>query len=357
MSLADGGVVGSTESVIIAPIAAPLVVASAPEPAPAEAAAPAAAVEEPAPAEEAPPVTAEATAVEETATPAEPAAPEVLIVDEAGVHKQSPDVPQAAIVIDTIGYDLAGNVNIAGRGSADQFARLYLDNRSIATVPISDNGNWQADLADIAAGIYTLRVDQVDGEGKVTSRFETPFQRETPEAVAAAIQPAEPAAIAEPAPEAAPAPEPVASAEPAATPEPAPAAPATVVEVPAPEPAPATDVASDAVPAAETEAPATSVVTAEVAPAAAAPEATEVQPAESEAVTVAVAEPQPAPAAPAAPRAKIITVQPGFTLWGIASANYGDGILYVKVFEANRSQIRDPDLIYPGQIFTVPAVE
>jgi nucleoid-associated protein YgaU len=53
-------------------------------------------------------------------------------------------------------------------------------------------------------------------------------------------------------------------------------------------------------------------------------------------------------------RLSSVTVQPGNTLWGIASRAYGEGILYVKVFEANRDSIRDPDLIYPGQIFTVP---
>ncbi len=50
----------------------------------------------------------------------------------------------------------------------------------------------------------------------------------------------------------------------------------------------------------------------------------------------------------------LITVQPGNTLWGIARQKYGEGILYVRVFEANIDRIRDPDLIYPGQIFTVP---
>ncbi|MBR9764791.1 MAG: LysM peptidoglycan-binding domain-containing protein [Rhodobacteraceae bacterium] len=49
-----------------------------------------------------------------------------------------------------------------------------------------------------------------------------------------------------------------------------------------------------------------------------------------------------------------VTVQPGNTLWAIARDNYGDGIQYVRVFEANRALIRDPDLIYPGQVFTVP---
>ncbi|ETX29553.1 hypothetical protein RISW2_23740 [Roseivivax isoporae LMG 25204] len=51
---------------------------------------------------------------------------------------------------------------------------------------------------------------------------------------------------------------------------------------------------------------------------------------------------------------RAVTVQPGNTLWAIARAQYGDGILYVRVFEANAGQIRDPDLIYPGQVFSIP---
>ncbi|WP_436397483.1 LysM peptidoglycan-binding domain-containing protein [Roseobacter sp. S98] len=49
-----------------------------------------------------------------------------------------------------------------------------------------------------------------------------------------------------------------------------------------------------------------------------------------------------------------VTVQTGDTLWAIARERYGEGLLYVRVFEANRSSIRDPDLIYPGQIFDLP---
>jgi len=51
------------------------------------------------------------------------------------------------------------------------------------------------------------------------------------------------------------------------------------------------------------------------------------------------------------------TVQPGNTLWAFAEDRYGDGILYVEVYEANRDRIRDPDLIYPGQVFTLPRIE
>ena len=53
-------------------------------------------------------------------------------------------------------------------------------------------------------------------------------------------------------------------------------------------------------------------------------------------------------------RINVVTVQPGNTLWGISRERYGQGILYVQVFEANRDKIRDPDLIYPGQVFNLP---
>lgn len=51
------------------------------------------------------------------------------------------------------------------------------------------------------------------------------------------------------------------------------------------------------------------------------------------------------------------TVQPGNTLWAIAQDQYGDGVMYVHVFDANRDLIRDPDLIYPGQIFRLPEMD
>lgn len=50
----------------------------------------------------------------------------------------------------------------------------------------------------------------------------------------------------------------------------------------------------------------------------------------------------------------VITVQWGNTLWGIAQQHLGEGVAYVQIYEANRDQIRNPDLIYPGQIFTIP---
>lgn len=49
-----------------------------------------------------------------------------------------------------------------------------------------------------------------------------------------------------------------------------------------------------------------------------------------------------------------VTVQPGFTLWRLAEQKYGSGVQFVQIFEANRDQIKNPDLIYPGQIFDLP---
>jgi nucleoid-associated protein YgaU len=48
-------------------------------------------------------------------------------------------------------------------------------------------------------------------------------------------------------------------------------------------------------------------------------------------------------------------VQPGQNLWRIARHAYGRGIQYVVIYQANRSQIRNPNLIYPGQVFAIPS--
>jgi hypothetical protein len=54
------------------------------------------------------------------------------------------------------------------------------------------------------------------------------------------------------------------------------------------------------------------------------------------------------------PADQAFVVQPGNNLWRIARRSYGEGLRYTDIYQANRSQIRDPDLIYPGQVFTIP---
>ena len=54
------------------------------------------------------------------------------------------------------------------------------------------------------------------------------------------------------------------------------------------------------------------------------------------------------------PRGRLVVVQPGNSLWRIARRTYGDGVRYSIIYAANMGQIRNPDLIYPGQIFHAP---
>ncbi len=49
------------------------------------------------------------------------------------------------------------------------------------------------------------------------------------------------------------------------------------------------------------------------------------------------------------------TVSRGDSLWRISRVTYGAGQRYAVIYKANRDQIRNPDLIYPGQIFVLPA--
>ena len=252
----DGSTVASNDSVIIAPTAPATPPAAAPT-AEASAAAPTTPAPATADATTAPVAAPATTADATTAQPApasDAAAPAVLLAGKTGVTVLQPggaqSGPPGSIGIDSISYPDTGAVQLSGHGSPNASVRVYLNNAAVQTATITSDGKWQMNLPSVEPGLYTLRADQLDASGKVTSRFETPFKREAPEALAAAGI--------------------------------------------------------------------------------------------GQTGTVGV-------------HAAIITVQPGYTLWGIAKASYGAGILYVKVFQANHDQIRNPDLIYPGQVFSVPA--
>ncbi|MFM8747734.1 MAG: LysM peptidoglycan-binding domain-containing protein [Aestuariivirga sp.] len=79
----------------------------------------------------------------------------------------------------------------------------------------------------------------------------------------------------------------------------------------------------------------------------------------------ATAEAQPPAEAPAAeataaatppPREGRVVIQPGNNLWRISRVLYGTGAKFTVLYEANKEQIRNPDLIYPGQVFKTPDV-
>ena len=261
--LPDGQVLISADEVILAPTPepAPVVVADAADPAVDPAAETETAEDDASTADPAaqavaaadPVAAAPAPAAEQTAAAtAEPAPQAALLLSDGGARvlqtSGGEEIDPRNITIDAISYSTKGDVQLSGRGQSEGFVRLYLDNEPLMDTEIAPDGTWDGTLPAVAAGQYLLRADQIDAQGAVLSRYETPFQRESPEVLAAA-----------------------------------------------------------------------------------------------------------APDGADAPIAAKITVQPGFTLWGIAKQNYGSGVMYVQVYEANKQMIGDPDLIYPGQVFNVPA--
>jgi len=269
-----------------------------------------------------------------TEVPADDAPATVILADEDGVRvlqDRTPSAANPAVTIDTISYSSNGDVILGGRGQAGNFVRIYLDNQSIATSKISANGYWTLELSDIEPGIYTLRVDELNATGDVVSRAETPFKREAAEELAELMAP-------ETEPE-----------EPSVEVPSQSVAEAPIVQADAPPsdaPEPADDTASEL---AVTQVEVT--VQAEVAGLNPQDERS------SDGETVAI-EAQPADTASVlrspSQKFRVRTVQPGSTLWAIAKESYGAGIEYFKVFEANKERIRDPDLIYPGQVFEIP---
>jgi nucleoid-associated protein YgaU len=74
-------------------------------------------------------------------------------------------------------------------------------------------------------------------------------------------------------------------------------------------------------------------------------------PAQMQAETPALAERSPTVFVPEIGTTTIIR---GDSLWQISRRIYGKGTRYTVIFDANQPQIRNPDLIYPGQIFVLP---
>lgn len=58
--------------------------------------------------------------------------------------------------------------------------------------------------------------------------------------------------------------------------------------------------------------------------------------------------------AESAPKAKTYTVVKGDCLWNIAKKYLGDGARYTEIYNLNKDKIKSPNLIYPGQVLTLP---
>lgn len=64
-----------------------------------------------------------------------------------------------------------------------------------------------------------------------------------------------------------------------------------------------------------------------------------------------------APMAPQVEQPRTVTVQAGDSLSKIAKREYGDANKWHAIYDANRDKIKNPDLIHPGQVFTLPPDE
>jgi nucleoid-associated protein YgaU len=226
-----------------------------------------------------------------------------------------------------------------GAGPEGGDIRLYVDDAFIDDAKVS-NGRWLVEAGPVLKNSrQRIRVDLLEnGSAKVSSRAEVNFEVELPASPAAALgtapssTPAPPpgtpdSSTVAPAQAAAPAAHPSEPDAPAITATPGSTAPATAVTVPlAAAPAPAVKPAASA--PAQTSGATTDIPTM---------------------VATSVGDPDAARFA-----AGNAIIRRGDNLWTIARRVYGRGIRYTTIYQANTGQIRDPDRIYPGQVFALP---
>jgi nucleoid-associated protein YgaU len=174
------------------------------------------------------------------AQPSQPLAVVVPRTDQGSTVLQAPNPPQSGLlVLRSIDYDSGGLVIIGGQAPPGAEVRAYLDNHYVGVAQADTAGRWRIKPPEaVGPGVHNLRIDQVDPDGKVLARLESPFSRAAPLNVAAGDQ--------------------------------------------------------------------------------------------------------------------VVVVQPGNNLWLIATRIYGSGFRYTMIYQANKTQITDPDLIYPGQVFKLP---
>jgi nucleoid-associated protein YgaU len=260
----------------------------------------------------------------------------------AGALSQVPGYVQTPAGADTplrIGAVEAegGRLFVQGSGPPGGKTVIYLNEAPLAEATVGPDGRWSLTVSKgLSAGEYRIRIDQTGPDGKVIARAEVPFTSQ-----ATAVARTEPPPVAQSAvPPSASSSPPAAMAPPAS----APVAPPSALAASAPE-APAV-AAAPRTPAPETTSSAPSARPAPppspVPETAAAPQ----EPVQEPATT--------ASANPVVSQVETFEVKRGDSLWQISRQRYGAGTRYSTIYEANSDQIRDPDRIYPGQIFVVP---
>jgi nucleoid-associated protein YgaU len=258
-----------------------------------------------------------------------------------------------SIAIDTVDTKADGKLYVSGQSAPDGAVRLYLNDAYIASATPSAEGRVAFVIeSGMTPGDYRVRLEKVDPSGSVQSRTEASLKVPATFATASAprstptFRPDSQAQRPSVGPTAGPAE--MTENRPPRSDEPALSRPAGASEVtdnrpprsdePAlPRPAGASEVTDNRPPRAD-------------------------QPALPRPPLAAETESQPAAAAPpgdtagvvVVPKIETAVVARGDNLWRISRITYGRGVRYPMIFDANRDQIRDPDLIYPGQVFVLP---
>ncbi|WAJ30113.1 LysM peptidoglycan-binding domain-containing protein [Antarcticirhabdus aurantiaca] len=298
-----------------------------------------------------PPVAAAAPVAPAARAPASVAA--AALANGASDAAQEPRAP-SPLVVEAVEIE-NGRVFVAGTGAAGLRVRVYLDNALVGEAPVSRDGRFFVTARrDVPVGGHTVRADQVAADGSVAYRAEVPFARPDDGAMSAIASSEAPPATAEPVPSAATEPREDEDAGTdvavAAMPEPV----AQERDEPFEMSAAPIGSSSDPAPAAAkgpTEAAGERAAEPEVvAPAVSQP------PASTETASDGSAEPvvatvQQAPLTTVEGR---VIIRRGDSLWRISRDLYGAGRRYTVIYLANGDQIRDPDRIYPGQVFRVP---
>jgi nucleoid-associated protein YgaU len=233
--------------------------------------------------------------------PATASAPAPVPAPAATPSATAPAMRSArSLTVDVVDYDAQGRTTFSGKAAPGSRVRIYVSDRFTGEAEADASGAWSITPSrDIEAGTHALRADRVGADGKVSERIELPFLRESSERIAGLqAQRSGEAATTEPAVQ-----------------EPQPQQPA----------------------AAESQQAATE------------PQITEQAPAQSKQETATA----PATEKQAQGPGRVV-IQPGNNLWQISRVIYGKGVQYTVIYEANKDQIRNPDLIYPGQILDTP---
>lgn len=93
-------------------------------------------------------------------------------------NSQKGDLTPLKLSIDTIDYDDLGNITVGGKTDPKTTINLYIDNKFVGPNRSDDKGHWHVSpKGKLASGLYSLRADLVDQNGKVISRVESRFAR------------------------------------------------------------------------------------------------------------------------------------------------------------------------------------